>query len=300
MIISASRRTDIPAFYSEWFMNRIREGYYIKVNPFNRKQTKVISLLPKDVDVIVFWTKNAKPMRKHLPELKRMGYSFLFHVTLNDYPKEIEPGLPSLSYRIKEFKELSIQVGPENVIWRYDPIVLSNKTNQEYHIEHFNRIARELSSYTKRVVISFQDFYVKTKRRLLDLERNHGYTFSDWLHPDNKETLDLLARQFSRISSQNGLEIVTCAEEIDLDIYGIKHGACIDSVLMEKVSGKMLSGKKDKYQRTECGCMEAEEMGTYDTCPFGCAYCYAVRSDKMVRNNQQKHDPNSPFLITNG
>lgn len=300
MIISASRRTDIPAFYSEWFMNRIREGYYMKVNPFNRHQTKKVSLLPEDVDAICFWTKNPKPMNPYIPELVEMDYRLMFQYTLNDYPKEIEPGMPSLSNRMKEFQYISDLIGPEKVIWRYDPIVLSNKTNVEYHIDRFTHIAKQLSGFTTRVVISFQDFYTKTKGRLANLEKVEGYQFEDWLDPNNRSDLNALTRTIGSVCKEYGMVPETCSEIIDLDTHGIKHGACIDKNFIEEVFNLQLSGKKDKYQRAECGCMEAEEMGSYDTCPFGCVYCYAVRSPKLVQTNRQKHDPTSPYLLING
>ena len=193
LIISASRRTDIPAFYSDWFMNRIREGYYMKVNPFNRHQTKRVSLLREDVDAICFWTKNSKPMNSSIPDLVNMGYNVLFQYTLNDYPKDIEPGMPKLGSRIDEFRFLSDLIGPEKVIWRYDPIVLSNKTNVDFHIERFTYIAEQLSGYTNRAIISFQDFYKKIKGRLANLEKEEGYLFEDWLEPANQSNLDTLA-----------------------------------------------------------------------------------------------------------
>ena len=300
MLISASRRTDIPAFYSKWFMNRIQEGYYMKVNPFNRHQTKRISLLKEDVDAICFWTKNPKPMKSYIPELLKMEYRFLFQYTLNNYPEDIEPGMPNLANRIDEFRSLSELIGAEKVIWRYDPIVLSNKTNVEYHMKHFTFIAEQLAGYTNRVMISFQDFYKKTKGRLSKLENEAGYCFEDWLSPDNHTALHSLVTTIEKVCKETGIVSFTCSEMIDLDQYGIKHGACIDKSYIEDVFNLPLSGVKDKYQRAECGCMEAEEMGSYDTCPFGCVYCYAVRSEKLVQTNRQKHDPTSPFLLING
>ena len=281
-------------------MNRIREGYYMKVNPFNRRQTKRVSLLMEDVDAICFWTKNPKPMNSSIPDLVDMGYNVLFQYTLNDYPKDIEPGMPKLGSRIDEFRFLSDLIGPEKVIWRYDPIVLSNKTNVDYHIERFTYIAEQLSGYTNRAIISFQDFYKKTKGRLAKLEKEKGYQFEDWLDPINQSNLDTLATVIGTVCNKAGMVPLTCSEIIDLNQYGIKHGACIDKTYIEEVFNLPLSGTKDKYQRAECGCMEAEEMGSYDTCPFGCVYCYAVRSEKLVQTNRQKHDPTSPYLLING
>ncbi|PQD97059.1 hypothetical protein CYL18_04070 [Pradoshia eiseniae] len=297
MIISASRRTDIPAFYAEWFMNRIRAGYFMKVNPYNRKQTKQISLTPNDVDAIVFWSKNPRPVLRHLPELMEMGHTPLMHYTLNDYPEELEPGVPSLSYRINTFQRISERIGTEQMVWRYDPIILSDKTDVDYHLDVFGDVAHVLKGWTSRVTISFMDFYAKTKGRLSRIEAEKGYQFSDWLNPSNSDRLAALAKGLNDIAAANGMSVVTCSEQVNLDKYGIRHGACIDQAHIETVLNRTIGGKKDKYQRAECGCMESVDMGSYDTCPFGCPYCYAVRSDKLVRSNQQKHDPKSPYLI---
>lgn len=297
MIISASRRTDIPAFYAEWFMNRIRAGYFVKVNPYNRKQTKSISLAADQVDAIVFWSKNPRPILRHLPELFDTGHQVLMHYTLNDYPDVLEPGVPTLSYRIDTFQRLAEVIGTDKIVWRYDPIILSNQTDVDDHLERFDHIAGLLNGRTSRVVISFMDFYAKTKGRLGRIEGEGGYEFSDWLAPANKDRLSALAYGLGNIAADNGMTIVTCSEHVDLDEYRIMHGACIDQAHIEKVLNKPITGKKDQYQRAECGCMESVDMGSYDTCPFGCPYCYAVRSDKLVQANRKKHDPNSPYLI---
>ncbi|WP_455662139.1 DUF1848 domain-containing protein [Pradoshia sp.] len=297
MIISASRRTDIPAFYAEWFMNRIRDGYFMKVNPYNKKQIKRVSLASNDLDAIVFWSKNPRPVLRYLPELHEKGHKILMQYTLNDYPEELEPGVPSLSYRIDTFQRFSEALGTEQMVWRYDPIILSNKMDVDDHLERFHDIACMLNGWTSRVTVSFMDFYAKSKGRLRRIEAESGYQFSDWLHPANAERLTALAQGLNRIAVDNGMSVVTCSEQMDLDDYGIKHGACIDQVHIEQVLNRTLIGKKDKYQRAECGCMESVDMGSYDTCPFGCPYCYAVRSDKLVQTNRKKHDPASPYLI---
>lgn len=297
MIISASRRTDIPAFYSEWFMKRVKAGFFVKVNPFNWKQKKVVSLSPEDVDCIVFWTKNPKPLMSHLDTLDQFSYNYYFQFTLNDYPKELEPALSPVTSRIKIFQELSKRIGKEKIIWRYDPIIISNITTVDDHIQGFERLAEQLSPYTKRVVISFVDMYGKTKHKLRKLENQHGLKFIDLKEPDQKEKLLFLAKRLGRMAKERNLEITTCAEKIDLGHVGIGHGACIDKALIMKLFHKELDQKKDKYQRTECLCIESEEMGMYDTCKFHCTYCYAVRSEKTVSNNIEKHNVQSPQLV---
>ncbi|OEH91132.1 DUF1848 domain-containing protein [Bacillus solimangrovi] len=298
MIISASRRTDIPAFYSVWFMNRIDEGYYVKVNPFNAKQRKVVSLTPENVTCFVFWTKNPKPLMKYLDKLDQLGYYYYFQFTLNDYPKELEPYLPSISSRVNIFKELSRKIGKDKVIWRYDPIILSNVTDVDFHIKKFKELADELKGYTNRVVISFVDMYGKTKNKFKRLEETYDLEFMNLLDPHYHATLNYLASSLSKIARENNLEIQTCAEKIDLDEYDIPHGACIDQSIVSKiVIGEQNQLNKDKNQRKECLCVISEEMGTYDTCKFNCSYCYAVKSEKAVNKTVQKHDPHSPVLI---
>lgn len=298
MIISASRRTDIPAFYSTWFMNRINEGYYVKVNPFNAKQRKVVSLAPRDVTCFVFWTKNPKPLMKGLDSLDQLGYYYYFQFTLNDYPKELEPYLPSITSRINIFKELSSKIGKDKVIWRYDPIILSNITDIDFHIKKFTELAETLNGYTNRVVISFVDMYGKTKNKFKRLEETYGLEFKDLLDQQYEETLNFLAKSLFKIAKENHLEIQTCAEKIDLDQYDIPHGACIDQQIVNKiVVGEHNKLKKDKNQRKECLCVTSEEMGTYETCQFNCSYCYAVKSEKAVTKTVKKHNPCSPVLI---
>ncbi|MGX1983241.1 uncharacterized protein DUF1848 [Thermolongibacillus altinsuensis] len=297
MIISASRRTDIPAFFSKWFMERIRSGYYVKVNPYNSKQKKMVSLAVEDVDVIVFWTKNPKPLMPHLKTLDELGYRYYFQFTLNDYPKALEPSVPSLKSRIQIFKDLSNLIGAEKVIWRYDPIIISNETTVNDHIERFERIAAEIGPYTKRVVISFLDMYGKVEAKLKKLREEHGLVFTDITSPDYRAELHRLMNHFATVASRYSLEMYSCAEKMDLGQYGVQHGACIDIKLIQKIFGSELRFKKDPYQRSECLCAESEDMGVYDTCKFNCTYCYAVRSEKTVNKHWEKHDVHSPLLI---
>ncbi|MCZ2845231.1 MAG: DUF1848 domain-containing protein [Candidatus Bathyarchaeota archaeon] len=297
MIISASRRTDIPAFYSKWFMERIKAGFYVKVNPFNAKQKMVVSLSPEDVDCIVFWTKNPKPLMPHLSMLDKLGYNYYFQFTVNDYPKELEPALPSIKSRVKIFQELSKKIGKQKVIWRYDPIIVSNRTTVDDHILRFQTLADQLSPYTHHVVISFVDMYGKTKNKFRKIEENHGLEFLDLKELEHKEKLLFLTTKLARIAEKRNLEITTCAEKINLDQVGIGHGACIDKDLIGKLFHQELYQKKDKNQRNECLCVESEEMGMYDTCKFNCTYCYAVRSEKIVSKNVEKHNYKSPQLI---
>ena len=293
MIISASRRTDIPAFYSDWFMNRLRDGYLIWTNPYNANQRKLIDLSPESVDVIVFWTKNPYPLLKYLDEINDMGYHYYFQYTLNQYPKTIEPRVPNLSSRIETFKLLSEKIGPENVVWRYDPIILSNQTPIEYHIDTFADLSLKLKDHTKRVVISFLDFYGDVAKKLNKIPELKAQDILNF-----KSDLDKLLTFMKETSLKHNFEIVTCGEKINLERYGITHGKCIDDSLIKESFGLDLKVGKDKGQREECLCSEALDIGKYNTCCFACSYCYATSSEKTAMTNHLKSNSNSPVLCS--
>ena len=295
MIISASRRTDIPAFFGEWFMNRIRAGFFYRVNPFNAKQIKEISLLPSDVDVIVFWTKNPKPFFKYLDELDDRGYRYYFQYTLNDYPKEIEAGLPALEVRLEAFASLAQRIGSNRVIWRYDPIIISDITLVDYHIERYKKIAGYLKDSTLRSVISFMDLYGKVNTRWRSLE--FARSFRDITKSEDKSELFRLVEALAKAAGERGIEVFTCSEEINLGDYSIHHGSCIDLNLINDIFNLNLTYPKDKNQRGECLCAQSVDVGMYSTCQHLCSYCYANRSEKEVGHNIKKHKVDSPMLI---
>lgn len=276
MIISASRRTDIPAFYAEWFMERIREGFFYSVNPFNSKQVKHISLLPSKVEAIVFWTKNPESMMRYLKELDDRGYRYYFHYTLNDYPGIFEPHMKPVEERLKTFIQLSATIGKSKVIWRYDPIIVSNLTPVNYHIERFGRIAERLSGSTERVVISFVDFYGKVNRRLKKLIDSCTLEVTDITEEKLKSDLDLFISKLKKIADDVGMEMFSCAEKVDLSHLGVNHGSCIDANLINRIFNLSIRVKKDKNQRKECLCGESIDMGMYNTCRYFCTYCYAI------------------------
>lgn len=297
LIISASRRTDIPAFFGEWFMKRIEEGYFYRVNPFNTKQVSGFSLKPEDVDMIVFWTKNPRPFLKHLSTLDDKGYSYYFQFTLNDYPSEFEPNLPTLDNRVEVFKRLSEQIGSNRVIWRYDPIIISSLTPVEYHLQRIEALAQQLNSYTHRLVISFMDFYGKTENKIKKQPGLNDVSFTDITKPEYKEQLEGMAQQLSRIGHANGMQVETCAEAVELAHCGIQHGSCVDGELISGLLGRDIQAKKDKNQRGACQCVESVDVGVYNTCKFNCIYCYAVQSEEAVNKTLKHHDPDSPSLI---
>ncbi|MFZ5753433.1 MAG: DUF1848 domain-containing protein [Bacillota bacterium] len=297
MIISASRRTDIPAFFGDWFIKRIEEGFFYNINPFNPRQVKGYSLLPEDVDAIVFWTKNPQPFIKHLDYLDQRGYHYYFQYTLNDYPKIFEPHVPPVHERIETFVELSKRIGKGKVIWRYDPIVISSLTPVEYHLEKIAYISSCLKGQAQRAMISFLEFYSKVNNRLKKLETQYGIQFTDFTANEHRKELLELAEKFKEIAHKNGLQIFSCTETVDLDQIGIEPGSCIDGKLIQKLFGIQKRYRKDPNQRKECLCVESVDMGVYNTCQFQCSYCYANFSEKMVHNNLNKHFKDSSSLI---
>ena len=285
MILSVSRRTDVPNYYSDWFYHRIEEGFLYVRNPMNPHQISEIKITPDVVDCIVFWTKNPAPMIERLDELD--AYHYYFQFTLTGYGRDVERNLPDKKTTlIPIFRELSEKVGKNKVIWRYDPILFSERYTAEYHINAFRSIAEALRGYTDKCVISFVDIYSKNKREL------------EWLsnHELAETQLRRFAKQLSDIANENRISIGSCAEKIDLSEYGIEHNCCIDKKLIENMIGCKLKVDKDKNQRKECGCVESVDVGAYNTCKNGCAYCYANYSQKSVESNYAGYDPLSPLL----
>ncbi|OBW62925.1 MAG: hypothetical protein A9183_00685 [Dehalococcoides mccartyi] len=294
MIISASRRTDIPAFYSTWLMNRIRAGWCSVPNPLNTKQVSRVSLLTQDVEALVLWSKNPAPLLPHLNELDERKLRYYFQFTLNDYPKALEPNIPSLERRINTFIELSKHVGSLRVIWRYDPILFSNFTPLEYHVEKFSSIAQELKGSTKRVMVSIVDLYKKTERRLYQLEKEESYSFNKDV--SNCKDIRLLLKELSTIAKNNDIEIFTCAEEDNYSDVGVPPGRCIDDGLLNRLWPTRSKHKKDSYQREYCLCVESKDIGVNNTCLHGCPYCYATINSEVAQRRFNEHDPLSPTL----
>ncbi|WP_159084813.1 DUF1848 domain-containing protein [Dongshaea marina] len=283
MIVSASRRTDIPAFYSPWLINRLELGYVETVNPFNAHQVRRISLKPEELDGIVFWTRNPRPLLRHLPWMERQGYSYYFQVTILDYPKEIEKHTPPLDQALKNFIALSELLGPERVIWRYDPILLSSMTPLDYHLRTFERIAKGLAEHCRQVMVSFVDLYPRVSQQLAKL----NLEIED-LHQSRDRALEFAA-SLEAIATSHGLRISSCAETLPLEEVGIAPGCCIDGRLLEKVSGRTIKVRKDPGQRPECGCVKSVDIGSYHSCLHGCRYCYATPWPATARRNFTRH-----------
>lgn len=286
MILSVSRRTDIPAFYTPWFLNRMRAGFVLARNPMNPHRVSRIPLSPDVLDGIVFWTKNPVPLLPHLGELGDIPFYFQF--TLTSYGRDIEPGVPSKNdVLVPALREIAKTYGRERVVWRYDPILLSPKYTVDWHIRYFRALAEKLADSTELCTISFLDYY-----------RNSGKRFSPHgIRTPESDEMDELLTAFAGIARKNGISIQTCAEDGDYSAYGIGHAACIDKDRLERIGGHSLSLTRDKNQRSACGCFESIDIGAYNTCPHGCVYCYANYIPTTVSKNQAAHDPLSPLLF---
>ena len=285
MILSVSRRTDIPNYYADWFYNRIKEGFLCVRNPMNFHQVSRIELSPEVVDCIVFWTKNPEPMMERLEELS--SYPYYFQFTLTGYGKDVEPGVPHKREKmIPVFQKLSEKIGKQKVIWRYDPVIFTGTYTPEYHLKAFEQIAGALNGCTDKCVISFGDVYAKNKK---NMEVMGAY------EADPSVLLDF-SKKISEIARANGMTVGSCSEMIDLSACGIGHNSCIDKALIEEIIGCKIKTSKDKNQRPECGCVESIDIGRYDTCKNGCRYCYACDSRCSVIKNCGRYDEKAPLL----
>lgn len=281
MILNVSGRTDIVAFYSNWFMNRYKEGFVDVRNPFNPIQVNRISF--EDVDAIFFCTKNPKPIIKHLKEINK---PIIFHVTITPYKQDIEPNVPDKREIIKSIKQLSNIVGINNIAIRYDPVFLSDKYNLKYHITAFNKLCSLLNGYIKTIIISFIDDY-KNVRKNKNILNYHKLTEEDYKQ---------IGISFSNIAKKNNMIVQTCFEEQNLIEYGFQKGECLSHELAFKLTGK---ANFKNWTARKCNCVEMVDIGVYNSCKHFCKYCYANYDEKKVINNYQNHDSNSTLLIGN-
>lgn len=307
VIISASRRTDIPAFFSEWFIDKLKKGYLIWKNPFNQKNY-VVSF--KNTRLIVFWTKYAEPVIKYLNLIDEMGFNYYFTYTVNDYEDEnLEPNVPSLEKRIKNFIELSKRIGKEKVIWRFDPLLLSDKITVDKLIKKIKKVGNEIFKYTEKLVISFADINVYKK-----VQKNLG-KLNDNYREFKENEMRTIAKNLSKLAQKWNIDVAICAEKINLSEYNIKHNRCIDPDLILKLFGNDLElmkylgvsdnktfklnfkKLKDKGQRRECGCIKSKDIGYYNTCMHLCRYCYANFSDELVKINITRYKKENESII---
>lgn len=284
MILSVSRRTDIPQYYSDWFFNRMKEGFLYVRNPMNNRQVSRINLSPDLVDCVVFWTKNPGPMLGRIREMGKIP--FYIQATLTGYGRDIEPGLPDKRELIEILKRTAELVGTERLVWRYDPVFINDRYTQEYHCHAFEEIAKGLEGCTEKVVISFLDMYGKTVRNM------RGISVASL---EENEMVSIACR-LAETAHKYGMEAVSCAEAVDLSSAGVAHGSCIDPEIIGRLLGGTVKSGKDRNQRPGCGCIESVEVGSYDTCLCGCKYCYANDSQRAVEQKCLGYDCDSPIL----
>lgn len=289
MIVSATRRADIPAFFAPWFMNRIQAGFAAVPNPFNSRQVARIPLAPEHTSAIVFWTRDPRPMLPHLAELASRGFAFSFQFTLLEYPATLHPGMPPLEVRLDAFKRLAQAIGPERVLWRYDPILLSTQTDTAFHLRSFEHLARALSGSTSRVTVSLMEPYRKGRARL-------AAAGVDLLAP-KAAALAAMFTDMAAMARSYGMVPASCADDAGLHLLGFTPGACVDGELIARLSGRITPPGKDPHQRPACRCAPSKDIGMYDACPAGCVYCYATRNFALAKRNMQTHDPASPSLL---
>ncbi|MCA9733069.1 MAG: DUF1848 domain-containing protein [Deferribacteres bacterium] len=292
-IISVSRSTDIPAFYSKWFATRLEEGFAEVVNPFNSKHIRTVSLLPNDVSAFVFWTRNARPFFANISRLVDGGYRFYFHWTLNNYPRIFEPRNPATERAIASFHELAHRISAEKIIWRYDPILFSTETSMQWHVENFQFLAENLSGATRRCIFSFVDLYKKTKRALEKLD-DDGIFIYEAEEPEKRN----LIKKLANISAQNRIQLAACCEDALLSIDQVEKARCIDAHYVQNIYPDLSVVPGRKATRPQCGCSDSVDIGAYDSCLFGCVYCYANRDfSGRSRKRFQSHNPKNHRLI---
>ena len=308
IILSASRSTDLPAFYAPWFANRLEQGYCVWLNPFNQKPQYVSFSKAR---VIVFWSKNPAPLIPYLDAVDARIPQYYFQFTVNDYDQEgLEPNVPRLERRIETFKRLADRVGPDRVIWRFDPLLLTPKTPLDVLLEKVRKVGEQVHDHTRRLVFSFADIaeYRKVQNNLSRCD----VAWEDF----TAEAMETFAREVQAMNRSWGLELATCGEAVDLSPWGVEHGRCIDDRLMIRLfpedkrlmaflgARPALFGKmeweymKDKGQRKECGCIVSKDIGMYNTCPHLCRYCYANTSESVVLKNAKQHVVSQESIVS--
>ena len=282
MILNVSGRTDIVAFYTPWFINRLKEGYVDVKNPFNPKLISRINFA--NVDAIIFCTKNPLPI---LPHLEKIEKPILFHITLTPYLKDIEPNLPPKKEVIEGIKKVSQIVGKDNTYVRYDPIFINDKYTIDYHIKMFERMCKSLDGYIEHIIISFLDNYKNVRKNIKILNPK---TLT-------KEDYKRIGENFARIAKDYHMTVQTCFEEVNLVEYGFIKEDCLSLELAKKITGKEKHKKWKARAGGKCNCVEMVDIGAYNTCSHFCKYCYANYDEKQVEKNRKKHNKNSSLLI---
>jgi hypothetical protein len=290
VIISASYKTDIPAFYGQWLLNRIKAGYCKVVNPYNA-QVATVSLRRDAVGGFVFWTKNVGPFLDGLRRVRDLGYPFILQYTINGYPRKLEFSVTDANRSIELAQRVVAEFGPRVLVWRYDPIILSSETTADFHLSNFARLAQKLEGGPDEVVVSFAQIYKKTQRNMDWAAKEFSFT---WHDPDIAMKRSLL-REISAIAAHHRMNLVICSQPQLLQ-NGIGEARCVDARRLSEVAGSKISAVL-KGNRQECGCYASKDIGEYDTCPHGCVYCYAVRNRRLAQARFRAHDPESEFLF---
>jgi Domain of unknown function (DUF1848) len=296
MIVSASYRTDIPAFYGKWFMNRLRAGYCMVGNPYGGPPYRV-SLRPEHVDGFVFWTKHVGPFARVLREVHARGYPFIVQHTINGYPHALESRVADVRRIAEAARRVADAYGPAVLVWRYDPILLTSLTPAHWHRDRFARIAHLLDGATDEVVISFAQVYQKTRRNVAAAAAEYAFTWDAHERATQDEVRELIA-DLAAIARSHSMTTSICSQP-EYSVEGVTADArCVDAVRLARVAGRPLaSGQRLKGNRDGCGCYESRDIGAYDTCPHGCVYCYAVRERDLALRRYQAHDPEDEYLV---
>lgn len=289
MIVSASFRTDVPAWYGRWFMKRLDAGIARVANPYGGAEYAV-SLRPGDVDGFVFWTRNAAPFAEALAEIRRRGFAFVVQHTVTGYPRAVEPAAPEADRAVERIRALADAYGPRAVVWRYDPILDSTLTPPVWHEDNFAHLAASLAGAVDEVVVSFAQPYRKTARNLDAAAKRHGFA---WRDPPADEERALLAR-LAAIAADHAMRLTVCSQP-ELIVPGAQGASCVDAARLSDVAGRPITAKR-KGNRPGCLCDESRDIGAYDSCAMGCAYCYAVTSPQAAQRRLAAHDPAAESL----
>jgi hypothetical protein len=286
MIVSASYRTDIPAYYGRWFLERLRAGFCRVASPYGSRPTRV-SLRPKDVEGFVFWTRNPGPFMPVLKEVRSRGIPFVVQFTITGYPRALEAAVQRTDRAVAQLRALARRFGPRVAVWRYDPILFTSLTPPEWHARNFARLARALAGATDEAVISLADDYRKTRRNLAAAARTDG--FAPLPPPDD---LGAFLRGLGTTAAGHGMLLTACTEPG----LGVEPARCVDAGRLSDIAGREIAARV-RGNRPGCLCHESRDIGAYDTCAQGCAYCYAVASRAAAKRNLAAHDPLGEFLL---
>lgn len=288
MIVSASFRTDIPAFYGPWFLNRWRAGFARVINPYGGPPSMVS--LRHSVDGFVFWTRHVEPFLSVLAEIRRAGIPFIIHYTITGYSRLLERSVPEVAHALSLVRHLAHNYGPHTVVWRYDPILISDLTPPAWHIANFSALAAALAGSVDEVVVSFMQTYRKTTRCLDATAREYGFRWSD---PPLIEKRQAISR-LTDLAARQGIRLRLCTQPHLQNADNA--AACIDPFRLSEIAGHPIPAR-EKGNRPGCRCAESRDIGAYDSCPHGCVYCYAVNSRNAAKRGFAAHDPEGEFLI---